>query len=160
VSQAGVDAPARLAESVEIAAAPEAVYRVVSDVTRLPEWAAETVRCRWLGSATGPVVGARFRGVNRRGPVRWSTTCTVTAAEPGRAFAFRVALAGLIPVAEWRYDLEPAGEGCRVTESTLDLRPRGTRLVTSTVIGVRDRPAHNRANMRRTLDQLKRHLAG
>ncbi len=153
-----VQADGRVAESIDIAAPPDAVYGAVTDVTTLPEWAAETVGCRWVGGAVGPAVGARFRGANRRGPIRWSTTCTVTEADPGRAFAFRVTTVAGIPVAEWRYEIEPAGDGCRVTESTRDLRHPATRLVTGAAIGVLDRSAHNRANMRRTLTRLKQHL--
>lgn len=153
-----VQADGRVAESVEIAAPPDAVYGVVTDVAGLPRWAAETVGCRWVGGATGVAVGARFRGANRRGPIRWSTTCTVTAADPGRAFAFRVTTVAGIPVSEWRYDIEPVGGGCRVTESWRDLRHLAMRLAGGVAVGVIDRPAHNRANMRRTLAALKRHL--
>jgi len=134
------------------------VYAVVTDVAALPTWAAETVRCRWLGGVTGAAVGARFRGANRRGLVRWSTTCTVTVAEPGRAFGFRVTMMAGLPVSDWRYDFEPVGAGCRVTESWRDLRPLPARVIGGVAIGVLDRPSHNRANMRRTLAQLKRHL--
>jgi uncharacterized protein YndB with AHSA1/START domain len=155
VSVADVDG--RVAESIEIAAAPQAVYAVIADVTGLPDWAAETVRCRWVEGATGASVGARFRGANRRGPVQWSTTSTVTAAEPGRAFGFRVTMGGF-PVSDWRYDIEPAGAGSRVTESWRDLRPLPARVLGAFAIGVFDRPAHNRANMRRSLERLKQHL--
>ena len=48
------------------------------------------IEAEWLDGATGPALGARFRGHVRRneiGPVYW-TTCRVTACEPGREFAF------------------------------------------------------------------------
>jgi len=152
-----VEADGRVAETVEIAAPPEAAYAVVTDVAGLPRWAAETVACHWVGGATGAQVGARFRGTNRHGPVRWSTTCTVTTADPGRAFGFRVTM-GPLPVSEWRYDIEPAPAGCRVTESWRDLRPGIARVLGGIAIGVLNRPAHNRANMRSTLARLKQHL--
>ena len=63
--------------------------------------------------------GARFRGHVRRngiGPVYW-TTCTVTAADPGREFAFQVNGPGGAIVNTWRYQLEPDASGTRVTES-------------------------------------------
>src|SRR5256885_2034195 len=90
---------------------------MVSDVPRMPEWAVENTRCAWLGGATGPRVGARFRGQNRKGRRLWWTTSTVTGADPGRRFAFRVTSLGL-PVADWAYEIEPAPHGCIVTEST------------------------------------------
>ena len=43
----------------------------------------------WLkGDVAGP--GAVFKGHNRNGGKSWTTTCTVTDAEPGRVFAFDV----------------------------------------------------------------------
>jgi hypothetical protein len=99
-------------ESIEILAPSEQVWRMVADVTRVGEWSPETVSAEWLGGAQGPAVGARFKGRNkRRGS--WSTTCTVTAATSGREFAFSVGKGETT----WRYDLVPAGDGCRVTES-------------------------------------------
>ena len=62
---------------------PEQVYALVADVARMGEWSPETIRAEWVGGATGPVVGARFRGHNKR-KAGWKTTCTITAAEPGR----------------------------------------------------------------------------
>ena len=66
------------------------VWDLVSDVTRIGEFSPETFEAEWLGGATGPAVGARFRGHvrrNGRGPVYW-TVCTVTACDPGRQFGF------------------------------------------------------------------------
>ena len=37
-------------------------------------------------------------------------------------FAFDVKSV-VVPVAHWRYDIEPADGGCRVTEQTWDRRP-------------------------------------
>jgi uncharacterized protein YndB with AHSA1/START domain len=71
---------------------PERVWELVSDVTRIGRYSPETFEAEWLDGADGPAVGARFRGHvkrNGRGPVYW-TTCTVTAAEPGREFSFGV----------------------------------------------------------------------
>src|SRR3954468_7348150 len=104
-----------------IAADPVVVYRLVSDVTRMGEWSPETTSCRWLDGATGPAVGARFRGSNKMGWRRWSTTCTVTQADPGRCFAFE-ARAGPVAVAEWSFEFAPDGDGCRVTERWVDRR--------------------------------------
>ncbi|HEY8523940.1 MAG TPA: SRPBCC family protein [Acidimicrobiales bacterium] len=142
--------------SIDIDAPPELVYDLIADVTTMPEWAAETHRCRWLGGATEAVVGAKFRGSNRHKGRRWSTTCTVTAAERGRRFAFDVGGLG-IRTAEWEYVIEPREGGCRVTESTRRLVPAVFVKVSNWLVGVRDRDAHNRANIERTLAGLKRH---
>ena len=60
--------------STDIDAAPLRVYQLISDVTRMGTWSPETTSCRWIRGATGPAVGAQFRGTNSRGPVRWVTT--------------------------------------------------------------------------------------
>src|SRR5262245_37219471 len=74
--------------SVHIDASPEAVYAIVSDVTRTPEFSPEIVSCTWLDGATGPAVGARFKAINKV-PNRpsWPNKPVVTVVEPGRAFA-------------------------------------------------------------------------
>lgn len=145
-------APNASAEIV-VDADPAAVYALVTDLRTLTDLAEETVRMRWTrGSSAAP--GARFRGTNRNGWRRWSTTCTVTDAEPGRRFAFDVRTFG-IPVARWQYDLEPAGGGCRVTESTWDRRPGWFVTPGGLATGVADRDTVNAANIRATLQRLK-----
>jgi hypothetical protein len=137
-----------------MAADPIEVWRLVSDVTRMGSWSPETTACHWIDGATGPVVGARFRGTNRRGPLLWQTTCTVTAADPGRRFAFDVTF-GPAAIATWAYDIEPDHNGCVVTESWSDRRVGAMRLASMPVMGIRDRGAHNRRGMVATLAALK-----
>ena len=99
-----------------IEASPDRVYALVSDVTRMGEWSPECRGGEWLAGATGPAVGASFRGDNRIGPRRWSTTSKVVAAVPGREFAFAVMVRGQ-EATRWRYQLELRGDGTLVTES-------------------------------------------
>jgi hypothetical protein len=103
--------------SIDIAGAPEAVYDVVADVTRMGERSPECYRCEWLDGKTGPEPGARFRGHNRVGVLRWATTCTVTAAERGREFAFTVMSRHGREETRWRYVIEAVDGGSRLTES-------------------------------------------
>lgn len=140
--------------STSVAADPRAVYDLVSDVTRMGSWSPETTACRWIDGASGPAPGARFRGTNRHGPLRWVTTCTVTAAEPGRRFAFDVTF-GPVAISSWAYDLHDEPGGVRVTESWSDRRPAGVRALSVPVMGIRDRAAHNRRGMLATLAALK-----
>ncbi len=143
------------AVEVKIDAPPERVYALVSDVVRMGEWSTECVKCVWLGSASGPEVGARFRGTSRNGRHRWSTTSVVTAADPGRTFEFAVSYAGM-SVATWRYDLAPEGQsGTTLRESVDDRRGRLLRAVSPFITGARDRHNRNAATMRTTLDRLK-----
>ncbi len=89
---------------------------------------------------------------------RWTTTCTVTDADPGSAFAFDVVYLG-IPVAHWRYDISPAADpadgGCRVTEQMWDRRPGWFVKPGGFATGVMDRPTTNTEHMKRTLARLK-----
>lgn len=142
-----------ISEEQHVSASPDEVYAVVADPGVMATLSPECYRVQWLDDASGPQVGARFRGFNRNGIFRWWTTSTVTAAEPGRRFAYRVSILGVL-VAEWSYDLEPEGEGTRVRESTTD--HRSPLLATTSVLGtgVRDREAHNREGMRTTLERL------
>ena len=142
--------------SVVIHADRERLWSMVSDVTRVGEWSAETDRAEWLDGATGPAVGSRFKGYNRRGRSRWSTVCEVIEADPGRTFAFAVGGAAK-PETIWRYRFERSDDGVQVTE-TFQLVKRLTflsRLVTRLTIGVKDREADLEAGIRLTLGRLK-----
>ena len=138
-----------------IAAAPRVLYGLVSDVTRMGEWSPETSSCAWVGDVDQAEVGARFRGTNRRGPLLWTTTCTVTAADPGRQFAFTVSWAG-VPISHWAYTFAADGTGCEVVEAWSDRRPAFMRVASMPVMGVVDRGAHNRRGMETTLAALQR----
>jgi hypothetical protein len=140
--------------SLDIDAPAEDIYALVADLPRMGEWSPQTTRVVWRGGSSGPVLGAKFRGDNKHGLVRWSTFGTVTVAEPGREFGFEVGFGGL-PVARWGYRFEPRpGGGCRVTEYTEDRR--GVLLKAfGSATGMGDREGMNRTNMQVTLERLK-----
>lgn len=140
-------------ETARIEARADVLYSLVSDVTRMGSWSPENIGGRWLDGATGAAVGARFRGSNRRGWRRWSTTCTVVAAEPGRRFAFDVKV-GVIPAARWSYELEPDGDATLVTERWTDHRPAWFARLAGRTMGIPDVRTHNRENIRQTLARL------
>lgn len=104
--------------SIEIAAPPEVVYLLVSDITRMGEWSPECYRCAWLDDAGTAVPGAGFRGYNKLGNFRWQTTAVITGAQEARLFAFTTVhdRTGREETA-WRYDLRPAPGGTLLTES-------------------------------------------
>ncbi len=102
--------------TVHMAAPPDRVWDLVSDVTKIGLFSPETFEARWLDGATGPALGGRFRGHvrrNGRGPVYW-TTCSIVACEPGREFSFTV---GKTALNTWTYLLTASGDGTDVTES-------------------------------------------
>jgi uncharacterized protein YndB with AHSA1/START domain len=138
----------------EIAAPVEQVWAMVSDLTRMGEWSPENERVEWLGGATAPQPGAKFRGTNRNGNKKWDTLATIVAVEPCRLLSFRVTAAGF-KVAEWRYTFESTATGCRITETWIDERGRIAKTLGKPVSGVGDRRAHNQAGMEQTLEHLK-----
>ncbi|MEU6128825.1 SRPBCC family protein [Saccharopolyspora sp. NPDC047091] len=105
-----------LHHSTSVAAAPEQIYPLISDITRYGEWSPESAGGEWLSGTPG-AVGSRFRGDNDNGERTWSSECEVLAAEPGRRFAF-----GVLPGSErpdnsvWSFEVEPEGSGSRLTQ--------------------------------------------
>lgn len=122
-----------VSDSIVIAAEPQELYDRISDPTAMGSWSPENqgavVDGHDAGSPTGTVVGTSFVGTNRRGRATWVTRCTVTAADPGRRFAFRVHRIGLrtprlnASIASWeyRFEADPTG-GTRVVEVWTDDR--------------------------------------
>jgi hypothetical protein len=139
---------------INVNASPERVYALISDLESLSGLSEETVRCKVLAGSSTATVGTRFRGSNRRGVHRWSTVSTVTDAAPGREFSFNVTSLG-IQVSRWSYSIRPSDEGCIVTESTWDRRPRWFLGLAYLATGVSDRVKVNTQNIARTLERLK-----
>jgi hypothetical protein len=142
------------AVTVHMTAPPAKIWEAVSDVTRIGKYSPETFEAEWLDGATGPVVGAKFRGHvkrNGKGPIYW-TTCTVMVCEPGREFAFGVGT-GDTPLNVWRYRLEPSGDGTDVTESFDLARTPMLRLYWALLGWARGKT--NRDDMRTTLERIK-----
>ena len=108
--------PDRSSASIEIAAAPETVWGLVAEITRMGEWSPECVRAEWEDGATGPAVGAHFHGYNRAGTFEWDASAIVTECEPGTVFAFEVPRVDDTPTT-WRFELAPSADGTTLTES-------------------------------------------
>jgi hypothetical protein len=138
-----------------MAAPAEQIWDLIADIHNTGRFSPETFEAEWLDDATGPSVGARFRGHVRRngiGPVYW-TTCRVTECEPGREFGFEVLL-GDRPANHWRYRLTPAGDGTEVSESFRMPDTPVTKLY-YWVFGGFLRQRNNIRDMRRTLERIK-----
>jgi hypothetical protein len=143
------------AVTLHIDAEPMHVWELVSDITRMGEYSPEVFEAEWLDGATGPAVGARYRGHvkrNERGPTYW-TTCEITECTPGEVFEFAVVMRDR-PVNTWRYELAPApGGGTDVTES---FRLAGTVLPAIWYpLGGFLRQRRNERDMLRTLERVK-----
>jgi len=147
--------PMDLSESVTIAAPSERVWDLVGDVTRMGEWSPETTKAWWLGEASGPVVGAKFKGRNRLGLMRWATTCEVTVAERGSRFAF-VRISRIDDGTEWTFTMVPQGEGTLLTESARQRRlPNSAARMVGRITFGSDREAQVQLGMRTTLERIK-----
>jgi len=140
--------------SLRIDAPAEEVWALVADLPRMAEWSPENDGVEWTHGATGPALGARFKGTNSHGAKSWSTNGEVVACEPGRLFTFRITAVGT-KVSEWSFHVEPMDAGCRVTETWIDQRGALTKVISRSVSGVGDRAAHNHATMEETLHRLK-----
>ena len=140
--------------TAHVGAPADVVWKLVSDITNTGKFSPETFEAEWLDGATGPEVGARFRGHvkrNGRGPTYW-TKCTVTVSDPGREFTFVVGTPKRHPMT-WGYRFEPSGDGTDVTEffQLTDLLPM--RIYWKLFGKARGRT--NRRNMEATLDRIK-----
>jgi hypothetical protein len=116
----------KLSESIHVAVPPEALYDMVSDVTRMGEWSPICKAC-WWDEGDGPRVGAWFTGRNQTAERTWETRSQIVAADPGRRFAWEVNDGWVY----WGYTFEPDGDGTRLTESW-EFLPKG-------IAGFRDR---------------------
>jgi carbon monoxide dehydrogenase subunit G len=142
-----------ISRTTDIDAPAERVWALVSDLPRMGDYSPEASGGRWVGGG-GPSVGAVFRGRNAKGLRRWSTRCTVVRCVPGEEFAFEVSAVGMV-AAEWSYDLESTGYGCRVTETWTDRRGALLTQLGKVVTGVSDRSAFTAQSIEQTLARVK-----
>lgn len=98
-----------LRAEAEVAAAPERVWALLTDFSRMPDWSPELVKMLPMKPG-GLRVGQWYLGVNRRKAVVWPTRSVVAELEPGRLLAWDTKSSG----ARWIWELEPTGSGTRV----------------------------------------------
>lgn len=99
-----------LQTQIDIDAPPAAVWALISDLRRMPEWSPQ---CRWM-KVLGPVrPGTRTVNINRRNFAFWPTTSTIVEVIPEKKLAFRVDTNRTL----WSYELEAHGAGTRLIES-------------------------------------------
>ena len=102
--------PKDLEASIDIAAPPERVWAVVSDLERMPEWSPQ---CAWT-KVIGPArAGAWSVNLNRDGWKHWPTTARIVRYQPGKSIAFRINENKMT----WSFDLEPTANGTRLVQS-------------------------------------------
>lgn len=96
-------------------AEPDALWNLLTDVMRMGQWSPECLGGQWLDGATEAGEGARFRGNNRWGPLRWSTTCHVAEADRPHRFVYGARhWSGALT--RWSYELIPDAQGTLLIE--------------------------------------------
>ncbi|MFJ6303287.1 SRPBCC family protein [Arthrobacter sp. KFRI-F3372] len=100
-------------ESVTVKASAEALYDLVSDITRTGEWCPVCTSCWWVDQDSAGQPGAWFTGRNELPSRSWETRSQVVAAERGRESAWVVGGRFV----RWGFALAPAGDGTTLTES-------------------------------------------
>ncbi|KIF72977.1 polyketide cyclase [Streptomyces sp. 150FB] len=155
-----------VSDSIVVAADPSTVYGQVSRPSLMGRWSPENLGATVRGGERETWNGMVFEGHNKRGPARWTTRCTVTAADPGERFAFRVHAIGVRkprlrgPIATWEYRFEPVPGGTRVTETWTDDRRSWPDAVANAfdriATGGQTFAAFQARNIRATLRSLKR----
>ncbi len=141
--------------TVQVGADPMTCWNIASDVTRIGELSPETFEAEWLEGATGPAVGAKFRGHvkrNGRGPTYW-TQCTVTKCEPGKEFEFAVG-SDRMTVNTWGYRFEATTGGGTSATEYFQLTPNPALKIYWALLGWA-RGKTNRDGMTQTLNRLK-----
>lgn len=131
-------------------APPQVVWSLVTDITRYGEWSPENRGGKWRGD---PGPGAVFKGSNRHGFMRWTTTCTVVDYDEPSRFTFDVSESRM----RWGFRLEPDRGGTRVIEwrSHSGVPALPIRLIQGSGLIGRQREQLMLDGMRRTLDGLK-----
>ncbi len=132
---------------------------MVTDLPRMGELSPENMGGRWVGGATGPAVGAKFRGVNRNGDKQWWTRVRVIACEPDRLFTFNVRSPFGVLVSRWSYVITPTEDGCLLTENWYRVGSWFVRRFLGPVVtGRADRPGYNVESIEHTLTAVKTRL--
>lgn len=141
-----------LEASVEIAAPPAAVWKLISDVRRLRRFSPQVLRSVALGDPTKP--GTLLINLNHRGLLVWPTRTKIVDYVPGQRLAFTVLDNG----STWSYRLEPSATGTRLVE-----RRDAERGITDISVKLTDRFMGGTANfyaelqhgMQQTLAKIK-----
>ena len=137
----------------EFSASPDKVWALVTDLPRMGEWSPENQGGKWAKGATGPAVGAIFKGRNKNGKKAWGTNVVVNACDAPKKFSFGLMVFGK-NWCDWVYEIEPSSAGSRVTHSWIDHRGAASAFLGKLVSGVADRATHNKKNMEITMDNL------
>ena len=142
------------AVQVHIDAPAQRVWAVLSDLERMGEWSPECYRVEWLDGAHSPATpGARFKGWNRFGWMRWSMPCEVKTAVADQELSFSTMAHGK-QLVTWSYRINPSDGGVDLVESfDVHWLPLSARIAEDFLM--RDRDRRREESMRKTLEGIK-----
>ncbi len=100
-------------ESVTVETSAEALYDLVSDITRTGSWSPVCTSCWWDEEAEAGQVGAWFTGRNELPNRTWQTRSQIAVAERGREFAWVVGGRFV----RWGFSMAPTQPATTLTES-------------------------------------------
>lgn len=137
---------------IDIDAAPEEIWPLVSDLTRMADWSPQVVKSHQRGEGG---IGTRTLNINRSGWKVWPTRSKVIRYDAPREFAFRVKDNWTV----WSYLLEPLADGgTRVVvrrEAPDGLAPISARLQNAVLGGLARFDEEVLAGMEQTLARIK-----
>lgn len=96
-----------LEQTVEIDSDRAAVWAVISDVSRMPEWSSGVTGVRYKGDGPHPRLGSEFTNRNELGELVWVTHGEITAFDEDEHLAWRIKENWAI----WSLHLADAGDG-------------------------------------------------
>lgn len=136
-----------------VAAPPEKVWALLTDLSRMAQWSPELVRMVPLKPG-GLRVGQWYLGVNRRKAVVWPTRSVLAVLEPGRSLAWDTRSSG----ARWIWEISPDPAGTRVVHRRPV--PHGVTVLSKVfaplALGGSEQHADElEAGMQQTVDRLK-----
>ena len=143
-----------LVDSVHVAASPERVWGLVSDVCRMPDWSPQVDSTRLRSGFDSVGLGTQFTNRNSHGELVWTTHGEVVRFEPGRQIAFRIEENWVV----WSFTLAPGDGGVELVqrrEAPDGISALSLELTNGFMGGVEAFTSSMRAGMRLTLERIK-----
>ena len=94
----------QIEQTIDVAAPPERVWALVSDLPRLSEWSPQVFKTFSRGTLQQ---GTQLFNINRRGILFWPTRSKIVRWDPGVEVAWKI----LENTSTWSFTLEPTATG-------------------------------------------------
>jgi uncharacterized protein YndB with AHSA1/START domain len=148
-------------ETIHVDATPDAVWQLISDVRRHPEYAGPKSITKVIDFDDTLHVGARWIAHEKFGPQKFDAPSEVTTWDPDHTFGW----VSFLPMKEanrgeggrvfWSYTVTPELDGTRLTHHMEVLPPAKGAWTLKTMYAVLRLPAKQRRGIRTTLANIK-----